>query len=217
MAVAAATTKTAAGSKKQRNVNAKKSSSFFGTMIRFTFLTTLFLIIFGGALLFHNCQISDKPWIPKSKGFCNDAKWSLQNMVIRNSLRQNFFITVESLQNITAKKFFPSAMTHANTASKLFMGYFENAKIYVIESFAKISKYVTENYGDQISHITEFLKHLASDITEAATEIFAKLLELSKTYAEYGYKLATEYIEKAQKAIHNWQHPPQQQQQQRRN
>uniref|UniRef100_A0AC34GNV7 Uncharacterized protein n=1 Tax=Panagrolaimus sp. ES5 TaxID=591445 RepID=A0AC34GNV7_9BILA len=126
-------------------------------------------------------------------------------MVIRNTLKQNFFTTVESLQNITAKKFFPSAMTHANTASKLFMTYFDNAKTYFFETFGNISKYVTDNYGDQISHVIEFLKHLASDISEALTEIFAKLFKLGKSYADYGYKVAKEYIEKAEKAFHKWQ------------
>ena len=144
-------------------------------MFRFTVLTTLFAIVFGGVLLFHNCQISDKPWIPKSKGFCNDAKWSLQNMVIRKTLKQNFYITMESLHNVTVKRLLPSLMTHANTASKLFGTWFENAKKYSFETFGSAVSFFARLYHVKYLGKDTFLKNFKTEFLHIFFTLFIPL------------------------------------------
>jgi len=149
----------------------KKKASLLWTIIRFALIITTIVIVTVSSLLYLNCQDKDA-WIPKSKQFCEDAKWSWRNMKIRSSFFANLNTALTGFFTSLTTNFGPSVQKYAEKLFDAVKEWFFDVWKRTVALGEKLQSILAEYMGDLSPKFANF--------KAAMTEYFEKFVAALK-------------------------------------
>uniref|UniRef100_A0A7E4W7J6 PHB domain-containing protein n=1 Tax=Panagrellus redivivus TaxID=6233 RepID=A0A7E4W7J6_PANRE len=174
---------------------ARKSVSVWSIIVQFLFyiLFTASLVVFASIAL--NCAY-DKPFIPKSQGFCNDAVHLFTKYELRKTIGKNFGLTVNNFQTLVIDTATPYVVNATKSID-------ENLQKYGGEYYVKTVTFYNNTLGPHVQNLSELLSNLYNEGQVASTAAFLRVNEWFKINGPIYHEALNGYYRRVVDAVNN--------------